>query len=359
MGLASAAMSGHTRRSDLSELSMTWRASFLFVVGLSLALGAPCSALAWGASGHRMIGQAAMQSLPSSVPGFLRTARAVAEVGELSRELDRSKGAGRVHDQNLDPSHFLDVADDGTVLGGPKLSALPATRADYEKALQAAGTDGWKAGWLPYSIIEEHQQLAKDLAYWRVLTFVEKQERSKSRRAWLTADRIRREALVFETVGRLSHYVGDGSQPLHVTLHYNGWGDFPNPKAYTTARIHGPVEGEFVFANVGLGAVRAAVPVADPVRGLLDQRVIAYLTKTSQQVEPLYELEKQGGFLERDARGIAFVTRQLGVGAGELRDLIVEAWGASGRQNVGWPAVSVSDVEAGKVDPYFALYGKD
>ena len=352
-------MSGQTQCVSALGLSMISRTAFLFVLSLTMGGAMPGAALAWGASGHRMIGQAAMQGLPSTVPGFLRTARAVAEVGELSRELDRSKGAGRVHDQNLDPSHFLDVADDGTILGGPKFSALPATRADYEKALQAAGTDGWKAGWLPYSIIEEHQQLAKDLAYWRVLVFAENQTRSKSRRAWLTADRLRRESLVFETLGRLSHYVGDGSQPLHVTLHYNGWGDFPNPKGYTTARIHGPIEGDFVFANVGLAAVRAAMPVADPVRGLLDQRVSAYLTRTNQLVEPLYELEKQGGFSDRDARGIAFVTRQLGAGAGELRDLIVEAWGASGRQNVGWPAVTVNDVETGKVDPYFALYGKD
>ncbi len=335
------------------------RAAIFVVLGFSLVIAMPTSADAWGASGHRMIGQAAMQSLPTSLPGFLRTPRAVAEVGELSRELDRSKGAGRMHDQNLDPSHFLDVADDGTVLGGPKVSALPATRSDYEKALQAVGTDGWKAGWLPYSIIEEHQQLAKDLAYWRVLAFAERSERSKVRRAWLTADRLRREVLVFETLGRLSHYVGDGSQPLHVTLHYNGWGDFPNLKGYTTARIHGPIEGDFVFSNVRLAAVRGAMPGPDPVRGLLDQRVAVYLGKTFAQVEPLYALEQQGGFVGADPRGIAFVSRQLGLGAGELRDLIVEAWGASGRQNVGWPAVTVSDVEAGKVDPYFALVGKD
>jgi hypothetical protein len=338
---------------------MISRATFQIVIGLVVALGVPTSALAWGASGHRMIGEAAIQSLPPELPTFLRTAKAAQDVGELSRELDRSKGAGRLHDQNLDPSHFIDVADDGTILGGPKFANLPSTRSDYEKALQAAGTDGWKAGWLPYSIIETHQQLAKDLAYWRVLSFAERREKAKPRKAWLTADRLRREALILETLGRLSHYVGDGSQPLHVTLHFNGWGDFPNPMGYTTARIHGPVEGDFVFANVKLPAVRAAMPAPDPVRGLLDQRVIAYLSKTNQQVEPLYALEKQGGFVGADKRGIAFVTRQLGAGAGELRDLIVEAWSASSRQNVGWPAVTVSDVEAGKVDPYLALVGKD
>ena len=34
---------------------------------------------------------------------------AVITVGELARELDRSKGAGRLHDSMRDPSHFVDL----------------------------------------------------------------------------------------------------------------------------------------------------------------------------------------------------------------------------------------------------------
>ena len=33
--------------------------------------------------------------------------------------------------------------------------------------------------------------------------------------------------------GWLGHYVGDGSQPLHTTIQYNGWVG-PNPHGYTT-----------------------------------------------------------------------------------------------------------------------------
>ncbi len=36
-----------------------------------------------------------------------------------------------------------------------------------------------------------------------------------------------------------------------------------------------------------------------------------------------------------------------------------EAWSASARVKIGWPAVAVSDVIAGKADPYEALYGKN
>src|SRR5689334_2002745 len=119
----------------------------------ALVVAAPACVWAWGATGHRMIGELAMRALPASAPAFLRTAQAATDVGEYSREPDRSKGAGRAHDSDRDAGHFLDLSDDGTVLGGPKLSALPATRADYEKALIAAGQDNWKAGYLPYSIL--------------------------------------------------------------------------------------------------------------------------------------------------------------------------------------------------------------
>jgi hypothetical protein len=37
----------------------------------------------------------------------------------------------------------------------------------------------------------------------------------------------------------------------------------------------------------------------------------------------------------------------------------VEAWRAGGLAQVGWKPVSVADVEAGKIDPFDALYGVD
>ena len=41
------------------------------------------------------------------------------------------------------------------------------------------------------------------------------------------------QADIIYVMGVMGHYVGDGSQPLHTTVHFNGWvGD--NPKGYTT-----------------------------------------------------------------------------------------------------------------------------
>ena len=325
----------------------------------ALTLAAPASVLAWGNTGHRLVGEAAMRALPAEAPGFLRTARAAADVGELSREPDRSKGAGRTHDTDRDAGHFLDLSDDGTVLGGPRLSALPMTRADYEKALQAAGQNSWKAGYLPYSIVDRYQQLAVDFAYWRVLTAAEANPAWKAHRAWFAADRKRREAQILETLGQLSHFVGDGSQPLHVTVHFNGWGDFPNPAGYSNAKLHAPFEGDLVQAKVTAAGVAAKLLSPRAFAGSIEQRTVDYLASTNRLVVPFYEMEKAGGMTPGDPRGPALATQQIAVGASELRDLIVLAWRASASQSVGWKPVSVADVVAGKADPYPSLYGVD
>ncbi len=65
------------------------------------------------------------------------------------------------------------------------------------------------------------------------------------------------QAIIFYA-GWLGHYVGDGSQPLHTTIQYNGWVG-PNPNGYTTAhKIHWQFEGVFVAANLKAVAPGAA-----------------------------------------------------------------------------------------------------
>jgi hypothetical protein len=320
---------------------------------------APGAALAWGNAGHRMVGVAAMRALPDELPAFLRTPQAVADVGELSREPDRSKDGGRVHDSDRDPAHFVDVEDDGRILRGPALTALPPTRAEYEAALRAAGSDSWKAGYLPYAIVDRQQQLARDFAYWRALAAAERNPRWRAHQAWFREDRRRREALILGALGELSHFVGDGSQPLHVSAHYNGWGDYPNPHDYSRGRVHAMFESDFVSHNVLLPQVSARVGPLRSQTGPVEPQVAAYLAVTAGQVEPFYALEKAGGFQPGDRRGVAFAVARLAAGASMLRDLVVEAWRASPAQKVGWSPVPVADVLSGKTDPYEALYGVD
>jgi hypothetical protein len=326
---------------------------------VAVIAAAPSGAFAWGGTGHRMIGQIAMQALPADLPAFLKTPKAVLDVGELSREPDRDKRAGRLHDADREPAHFLDLNDDGTVLGGPGLSALPPTRADYEKALQGVGQSSWKAGYLPYAIVDRYQQLALDFAIWRTLSAAEANPAWKAHRDWFEADRRRREAQILETIGELSHFVGDGSQPLHVTIHFNGWGDYPNPGGYSNAKLHAPFESDLVRSSVTEAAVAAKVSAPRRFEGPIEQRTADYLAATSRLVVPFYEMEKAGGMAPGDPRGPALATEQLAAGASELRDLIVLAWEASLNMEVGWKPVPVAAVIAGKIDPFPALMGID
>ncbi|MCR5876086.1 S1/P1 Nuclease [Phenylobacterium sp. J426] len=331
---------------------------------LPLALAAavavsPATAFAWGGTGHRIVGQLAAKALPSDLPAFLRSKAGVEAIGELSREPDRSKGAGKIHDNDRDAAHFVDIHDDGTILGGPPFLPMPATKAEYETQLAAHQLDTAKAGYLHYAIIDRWQQLALDFAYWRVLTAAEKNPKWKSNHAWFRADRIRREALILATIGDLSHFVGDGAQPLHTSTHYNGWGDYPNPQGFTTARIHSPFESAMVRATADAAAVAAKMTPFRACDCAVEQRTVDYILATNRFVVPLYELEKAGGLAQGDPRGPAFATERMAAGASELRDMIVEAWNASATRSVGWRPVAVQDVLSGKVDPYPSLYSID
>lgn len=335
----------------------------ILTCALAAVLTAPAVEVeAWGATGHRLVAVAAMRALPEELPAFLRTPWAATEVGELAREPDRWKGGGRTHARERDTAHFIDLTDDGRVMteAGPHIDALPELRSEYERALNDAGIDVDDAGWLPYAMIDGWEQLVRDFAYWRVLAAAEARETDPERRAWYGEDRRRREALLMRDLGIWAHYIGDAAQPLHASIHYNGWGPYPNPEGFTTSRqTHGVFEGAFVRANVALGDVEAGMRPFESCGCPVRERTAGFLKQTLAEVIPFYRVERDGGFAEGDPRGVAFARARLSAGASELRDLIVEAWRASGQARVGWPQVSVADVEAGAADPFESLFGVD
>ena len=339
-------------------------AASLAVLAFAAALTAPVSsALAWGAAGHRMVGVLGAEALPATLPAFLRTRQAVAAIGEYAREPDRWKGSGKIHDTDRDAAHFLDVDDQGRMYGGPKFTVadLPPTRVDYETALRAAGTDSWKAGYLPYAIIDGHQQLVKDFTYWRILMAAERMTTDPVHKAYYAADLKRREDLLIRDLGVWAHYVGDASQPLHLSVHYNGWGDYPNPNGYTNSRsTHFNFEGPLAKAVGDEAQVKALIPAYADCACSVETRVVGYLTDTWKQTEPLYAMEKAGKLVDTDAQAKAFTQARLAAGASALRDLVVDAWRESANGKIGYrPEISVSDVESGKADPWNDLYGKD
>ncbi len=127
--------------------------------------------------------------------------------------------------------------------------------------------------------------------------------------------------------GWLGHYVGDGSQPLHTTIQYNGWVG-PNPHGYTTGhQIHWQFEGPFVAANIHEPEVRARMTAPRAIDGDIFDSYVAYLRHTATYVERVYQLEKAGGFVGAGtAESREFTAERLAAGASMLRDMIYTAW---------------------------------
>lgn len=313
-------------------------------------------AWAWGATGHRYIGELAIRHLPPFIPAFLRTPLAAQQVGLLAQEPDTARNAGDPHDADRDPGHFVDVSDDGTILGGPRLDALPPTRRDYDTALRAIGSDQYKAGFLPYQIMDGWQQLVKDFALLRrdmaAQKYARKFEMTATQRNGFAAALAMRRMLTLRDLGVWAHYVGDASQPLHASVHYNGWGNGPNPDGYVTGPgLHARFETAFVDANISEGDVAAALRPYQ-AGGDIRQHTQTYLAATAAAVPRLYDLDKAGAFDRPTAGSKAFVAVRLAEGAAQLRDLVSDAWAASGQAVLGYHhTASVADLESGKADP--------
>src|SRR3979411_1113290 len=146
---------------------------------------------------------------------------------------------------------------------------------------------------------------------------------------------------------------------MTAPVHYNGWGNFPNPNGYTEKKIHAYFEGEFVRRNLGRAPVAAEVVPYQSCSCSIEERTKALLLASLAQVGPLYALEKEGGLRRGDPRGIAFATTRLAAGATAVRDMIVEAWQQSADTPVGYPMVNLRDIENGKVKVTRDLFGAD
>jgi hypothetical protein len=325
----------------------------------------PSPAFAWGATGHELVSGAAIDALSKDTPAFLKTRTARNQIALIGREPDRWRSSGKVHDYDRDSAHFIDLDDDATI-GGVSIDMLPVSRAEYEAAVHDKGIKPGAYGYLPYAMIDGYQQMVKDFAYWRASTKAATNARSKADRDWFAADARLREMLILRDIGVWSHYVGDGSQPQHVTSHHASWSAYPDPMTYPPPgsppeikTLHNYFEGPFVKAHVTLAAVRAAMTPYTPCTCAIEPRVSAYLRNTWAQLKPLYELATSGDIKNASPRAVAFATARVAAGASEVRDEIEDAWRASATAVVGYPAVNVADVLTGKVVLSRLSYGAD
>jgi hypothetical protein len=276
---------------------------------------------AWGADGHRMINRLAAANLPKDVPAFLRNGAALDTMDYLGPEPDRWRNhAEQELEEAQAPEHFIDL-EYADLIG-----ALPKKRYDYIRALAQAQPahpeiqmTPEKVGLQPYVAEEVWQRLKVGMREYRHLLAAGEDTRPA-------------ETAILFYAAWLGHYVADGSQPLHVTMQYNGWTG-SNPNVYTTGhKIHSLFESTFVTQNIKAAELAPLVAASQPK--LLDDEwtdYLAYLRHSATLVEKTYQLEKAGGFVGvGTAEGKTFTEERLAAGAIELRDMIYTAWVRSG-----------------------------
>ena len=156
--------------------------------------------------------------------------------------------------------------------------------------------------------------------------------------------------LILRDLGVWSHYVADASNPMHTTIHSDGWGDYPNPSGYSTERgFHSRFEGTFVLvAAIGPEEVRERVPAPALCDCEIMDRVRTYIGASNAEVIPLYELERLDAFRGPNQPGEEFVATRMAVAVAEIRDLMVMAWRASETIEVGFPPTTLAEVTAGR-----------
>jgi hypothetical protein len=280
------------------------------------------AAFAWGPDGHMWINYLAGQNLPASVPAFLRSPGALDSLAYYGLEPDRWRSAAEPElNAAQAPEHYilLDLAD----LAGP----LPHRRYDYVRALAAA-----QAKHPDLDLTPEHvglQPYVTNEVYERL------QSAFRDYRAALKTPKDLKpiEAEILFYAGWLGHYVGDGAQPMHTSIHINGWVG-SNPHGYITQHeFHWAYENDFVSAAIKSADVAPLVAASKPqaLAGDVFDSYITYLRDSNTHIEKLYQLQKAGTLTTRGTpESRAFTADRLAAGAIELRDLIYTAWLRSG-----------------------------
>lgn len=270
---------------------------------------------AWDYPVHRAIHQLALNALPADYPAFIKAPAAQARILFLAGEADRWRNTPENTFKHANgPDHYMDM-EDLEPLGLPPekwspfryefVAQLADARARHAASLppidQARNFDKTRelAGLLPWAINEYYAKLKSGFSYLKALELYGSPEEIANA-----------QQNIIYVMGVMGHFVGDATQPLHTTKHFNGWvGE--NPNGYTTDRtIHQWIDGGF-YEQVGLdvnilsGLMKPAT-VLKVSGGKADDIFPAirdFLRENHRLVEPLYRLDKEGKLTAKDELG--------------------------------------------------------
>ena len=275
-------------------------------------------ALAWDYEGHRVVNQLALASLPTNFPAFVREPAAAERIAFLAGEMDRWRNTPDLSlKQYSFPDHYMDMEELADY--GLKPEMLPIFRYDFiaqlalirkahpEKFPEPDASHNQDhtrglVGLLPWAIAESVGKLKSNFSYLKAYE-----------EAGTPEEIANAQANIIYVMGVMGHLVGDAAQPLHTTIHHHGWvGD--NPHNYTTSRgFHSWIDGGFFNKTGGanLEALKSRLRPAQlvTINGRpakpeeTFQVAILFLIEQNKQVEPLYQLDKDGKLYRRRRKG--------------------------------------------------------
>jgi len=338
-------LSGSTRRLPASVPSCTLRDVKRRLLLLLLTVFAAVFSLrAWDYESHRTVNLLALDSLPTNFPVALRDAAARERVAFLAGEPDRWRNTSDRplrHFNGLDHYFDMEYLSDYYAMSATNLSSLRYEFASQIAAVRAKSPDKFPAdekdndrtkylpGFLPWAIVENYAKLKSGFSYLKVFEEMgTPEEVAEARRNLLYV------------MGTMGHYVGDATQPLHTTKHFNGWvGE--NPKGYGTNKtFHSWIDGGYLRKVGGLkdAELRAKLRVAAPLAldGVIARDaddvfkvVMQFLAEQHKLVEPLYQMSKDGrlsGNGEKGMEAFPVLSNQIQQAAQFLGDLWLTAY---------------------------------
>jgi hypothetical protein len=285
----------------------------------------PCQLFAWGAKGHEITARAACKALPADVPAFFR--QACGRFAYLVNEPDRWKASRESALEALNPpDHYFDLEFWGD-------AKLPSTRYEFlleavKRGLISDTKPVANMGTAPWVVGEYADRLVIHIRQWH-------ETREDTEASQLVRRQV--EENIIYTAGVLAHFVTDLGNPLHCTIHHNGWREgSPNPRGYLSDKesrsLHARFESIYLERAVDdkdMGALPAPRRVGPWVA-----ETEQFIRRQNTFVEKLYALEAEGSFGsgKETPEARSFLLARLGDAASMLRDYWSTAWIAGGEQ---------------------------
>ena len=297
---------------------------------------------AWGVRGHTVANLAAVEGIPADGPVFLKAQEAY--IGHLGTIPDTWRGYTEPYLRISEDANHGWYTEQFDFIPNPPHSRTEFMLRVYDQYLKVKAADPDRAkllnirytGLQAYSIMEGYERMKAGMRLYRA---VDNPQQSRANLAStlaaispLFSDAAQVKQMLANDIafymGWVGHYVADAAQPLHNSMHHDGWSG-ANPKGYTRdPEIHGRFESRYVDL-IETTAPDVVKYMRKDGRHLDDvwKATLDHSLEARNSVEDIYRADQRGALQKKDdTEARELVYKRLAAGASFLRDLTYTAW---------------------------------